>query len=794
MTSVDQSDARGLSESIVDALLPNRADEALDELANVTFIDDGVDVAVSPVDQLIMTLTRRAAEDPALGGAAIVELPRSRNRSALLLAIGTHLLCRRPPARHRGPVVLISFDVDITSQLRALSVRHHRRMGLADGNPLSLHRLTRFGAIRPAVGGVIGEPDRSLIYFNTRVGAPALTCRAPIVILDATRVSYPAARRRALDWALEHNAVAVVVVGDLGDDGLVETVTSTGLVPTVVPISDVVVADLVATLGFGTRSQSTLSSMDVLLRRRTSVAVYRVPGDEINDIVFRAFASLYGRPDGPLPRTLNPVLTLLRNGSRLAAKTTDYRTACTYNLRPGESPFVDLLDRDTWLPPMWGSWKVTRLGSLKVAVRALWRFLDEENPKLRELWRVLDQLARDGTGPIAIRCHSRAAADATKASLCADDRTPAQSGLWERLEDRVCFSTFKDRFPAGTFDAQILTSPPPPWLFSVLLGIEATSTHILAYEAEEAMLRRQGQRWANGITGWHQTAARTFGAPAPPAASSPLPDLSASRIDRLTPHIEVPGFSLSEVLDLAASALDHTSPDQPTTMREPSGGGARRCIPVELADGHTWWCIDEDGGATAVLVITAAGHDHRAVKDLRPGDRIVVPAGEGIESIHARLVSASRSNDDVRALDMILSQFRSAARFILLSTSTQREAIERLKQAGAEAAGQLSAWAKGTTIAPREPGDVAAVFRAAGRPCPDLGLVYAVASKLRGLNRTLGRFVSAVASGGGDETIDQLRELVGPVADELLDEFIVAEVAAVGTSQSVSSVIAGRLR
>ena len=533
--------------------------------------------------------------------------------------------------------------------------------------------------------------------------------------------------------------------------------------------------------------------MDVLLRRPTSVAVLRVPGYEINDIVSRAFASLNGRPDAPLPRALNRVLILLRNGVRLAAKTTDYRTACTYNLRPGENPFVRVLDRDAWLPPTWESWKTAKLGALKVAVRSLWRLLDEENPKLRELWRVLDQLARDGTEPIVIRCHSRAAADATKASLCTGDRTSTQSELWERLEERVCFATFKDRFPAGSFQAQILTSPPPPWLLSILLGIETTSTHILAYEAEEAILHRQCRRWAEGITGWHRAAARTFGAPDPTDASSPLPDATGSTINRLKPHIAVPGFSLSEVLDLAADALDSAPPDRPTIVRRSSGGGTRPCVPVELDDGHTWWCLDEAGAAT-VLAITAAGHEHRAVGDLRPGDRIVVPAGEGIESIHARLVSASRSNDEVRALDRILSQFRWAARRVLFSSSTQREAMERLKLAGAQAPGQLSAWARGTTIAPREPGDVAAVFRAAGRPCPDLGLVYAVAGKLRSLNRTLGRFVAAIATGGGDGTIAKLREIVGPVADELLDEFIVAEVAAVGEPQSVSSVVAGRIR
>ena len=171
----------------------------------------------------------------------------------------------------------------------------------------------------------------------------------------------------------------------------------------------------------------------------------------------------------------------------------------------------------------------------------------------------------------------------------------------------------------------------------------------------------------------------------------------------------------------------------------------------------------------------------------------MVPAGEGTESIHARLVAASRGNDDVRSLDVILSQFRAAAKS-LLARGTRREIIDRLRRAGAEHPDQLSAWARGTTIAPREPGDVAAVFQVADKACPDLNLIYAVAGTLRNLHRALGRFIAAIATGRSDNAVDQLRDLVGPVADELLDEFIVARVAKVGRSCRVPSSIAGRIR
>ena len=782
-------------ESIVDALLPNETDEPLEDLANTIFLDGDVEVPVSPVDQLLMALARRLLTDPMLGRVGVVQMPRARHRSALLLAICCHLLCRLPPARHDGPVILIAFDVDITDQLRRLGIQHRGRIGLAEGNPLSLHRLTQIGGIRPAVGTAAGDVDESLVYFNTRIGRPQLTCNPPLVVVDATTVARPAPRQCAFEWALDHDAVAVVAIGDLGDDTLIDSVRDLGVVPTVLPITDTVAGNLVHTLGTGKPSSSALSSATALMCQRTDVRLHFVASDDVNDAVSRAFSSLTGRPSGPIPGLLGAHLVLLRNGTRLAARTRDYRTACTYNPRPGEMPALSVLDYEVRLPREWSAWNTTNLGSLTVAVRMLWRALDEHNPKLMALWRVLDQLDAGVGARVLVRCHSRAAAEATRVSLSSGERTPEQQRLWQRLEPLVEFSTLKKRFPAGSFDVQVLTGAPPPWMFSHLLGIEATTTHVLTYEDEAETLSRRGKRWAAHITGWHRAACRTFGSPAAARTESPVPTLETTAASAVARRLQVPGLTLAEILDDAEHAVDRDPEDSDAEggVSAAGTGGARRCVPVHLADGRTWWCVDADG-STPVLTVTAAGHETRLVGALRAGDRIVVPAGDGTDSIHARLVAASRHNDDVRSLDMILGQFRSAAQAVLEANPTQSAAIARVSAAGAEASGQLLAWATGTTIAPRNPDDVAAVFRAADRPCPDLGLIYAVADRLRGLSRTLGRFVSAIASGGGEQTIDQLRGIVGSVADELLDEFVVAEVDAVGTARLVGASTAGRLR
>lgn len=793
MSPVPSTGATG-SDSIVSALLPNVSDTALDELATATFIDNGVLVPVSPVDQLLMTFARRLLIDRSLGGVGVVQLPRSKHRTALLLAITSHLLCRRPPGRLAGPVILIGLDVDLATQLRSLSVSNHRRMGLSSGNPLSAHRLTRRGDLMPVIGSDVGTTDTSLVYFNTRNGRPKLDCRPPLVILDATSVNTPSARANAIEWALDHHAATIIAVGDIGDDSLIETVSAAAVVPTVLAINETITQALIEDLGRRERSLSTLSSMCVLWRTPPAVHLHRAGDAETNEAVTRAFGTLAFKPTGPLPLELGVPLTLLRNGTRLAARVTDYRTACTNNPRPGEMPLLRILERSTTMPATWRHWETANLGSLKTAVKHLWRELEADNPKLRELWRILEHLKREGAESVVIRCHSRAAAEATRTSLSSGDRSPEQEQLWELIGEKVMVTTSKERFPAGSFDAQILTGAPPPWMLSTLVGIEATETHVLVYEAEEAILRRQAQRWADRCGTWQRTACRTFGAPAPAPITSPVPAPVTAATPRMLGALNVPGLSLADVLDTGAELLDppERSPDPTSTAFT---GSWRKCVPVELSDGRTWWCVDEGDRETPVLTLGAGGHENRPVRDLRPGDRIVVPAGEGTESIHARLVTASRdNNDDVQSLDLILSQFRAAARHVITTSATQQAAAERVRLAGADAPGQLPAWAKGTTIAPREPGDVAAVFEAAGRACPDLPLIYAVADRLRGLNRTLGRFISAIAAGRGDDTLSQLRTLVGDAADELLDEFVVAEVARVGMSRIVPANVGGRIR
>lgn len=785
---------------LIDVLLSGPWDAALDELAFSTFSDGAVSVPVSPVDQLLVALVRRVVQDGSLGGMAVVQLPRARHRIALTLAICTHLL-RLKERLFAGPVVLAALDVNMTDQLRQLRMRNYGRISLGRDNPLSAQRIARSGELAPLVGSSPAPADGSLIYLNTRVGNPRLRCSPPVVIIDATSITNPESRSRILSWASNHSAAATVVVGDMGDNSLINTVGATaGRPPLVLPVTGTEVSALVYDFSRQEPAPSPLSSMWLLWNEQFPPLSIRRAGDsEINAAIASAFQCLASRPDGEMPVALDNPTKLLHTGTRLAATVRDYRTACALANRPGEGPepLRRHLQRLTFYGTgPWHAWGVARWGELKIAVETLWRHLDEGNPKLTLLWEVLDRADRDGVPRIVVRCHSKSAATATEASLTGSTRTDAQRALWDRISARIEITTFAARYPPGHADLQILTGNPPPWHFPLILSGEASATWVLAYDVEQVALRRQVEHWRRSVDASRRATSGRLGAAEPENVVGPT-FIDETR-DTLTdaPELRLPGLSIVEVINRASMAID-----SPPIGVAPTGwqsfGTTRTCVAVHLDDGRTWWVPDEedrDGHlATPVLVVTAADEKYLPLREVSAGDVIIVAAGDGTDSVHARLVAATHTNEDVASLDAILEQFRSAARSVLRSNPTQQAAIAAVRNAGAQAPGQLCHWASGRTIAPQSSGDIAAVFRAADLPVPNLGLLNSVAGTLRDLHRSLGRFVTALASGRGQDAVERLRRLIGDSAEELLDEFVTVTVRDVGLPTKVPANLAGRL-
>lgn len=789
----------GSLSSVIELLLPG-VDDPICELAHTVFLDEGQPVRLSAIDQILMALARARIPDQT-AKEAVVLLPRCANRTALLLAVGLQVLRLQNSRLLAGPVVLVAADIDLAGQLRHLQVSNHRRMRLANGNPLHAHRLTRGGDVVPVLGSEKVPVNHALIYLNTRVGWPSLRSASPLIVLDATSITSPEGRRRAIEWTQEQEYAALVVVGDLGDSTLLSSIRHAGIVPLVLPVTVQEAKELDYLCGHSDPPSSTLSSMGLMVQPEPKVHLWAAGDGAVNDAINRATTALSAKPPGPMATELDIPIRLLRGGMRLVATYSEYCRACADNPRGGEGPRVlrRLLANKTFHGTgSWQAWGSGRWASLKMGVTALWEAIEESNPKLPILWNVLDELERTTTGAILLRCHSRAAVEATRATLSAETNTELQAQVWAKICDRITIDTYRARYPAHYFQAQVLSGIPQPWLFSVLVGAEAVTSHLIGYSAELETIKHVAAKWCKEIGDWRAGTARHLGALALPAPASPLieEDLGASEgAHHLLPS--VPGLSLSEVLERAALALDEPELDRPVSLppgEHASAGSWIRCVPVHLEDGRTWYCRSEADNPTLVLAVRPGGEQTVPVTSLQRGSRIVIPAGDGLESVHARLLAASRSNADVASLDLILSMFRAAAKAVIARSHTKVEACQAVAAAGASAYSQLGAWADGTTIAPREPHDVEAVFKAAGTKCPDLGLIYAVANELRELSGALKRFAAAIGSGGGDAAAERLRQIVGPTADEILDEFEVAVVDQLGETRDLPSSLAGRVR
>ncbi|MFE3102884.1 DISARM anti-phage system protein DrmE domain-containing protein [Nocardia tengchongensis] len=785
--------------SLIDLLLPGTTDAGLDGLAYSTFLDNGVAVPVSAVDQLLVAFSRHLI-DQMPRTVAVLQLPRAHHRIALTLAICLHLLRLQQPLV-AGPVVLAALDVDLTEQLRHLRWRNYRNMALDRQNPLSAQRLTRRGHLVPVLGTAPRPADSSLIYVNTRIGNPALPhCNPPLVIIDAASITPADSRAKMLAWASHHSAVSTVVVGDIGDESLVKAVTATGATPLVLPLTDAEVNALVYELNRQKPEPSPLSSMWMLWRdKQPRLNIYRAGDTEINDAITRAFACLATRPDGLAPQALDYPTKLLYSGTRLTAAVCDYRRACALAVRPGEGPatLLRVLHGLTFTGPgPWHAWGVARWGELKVAVDSLWRHLEESTPKLDLLWELLARAEHATCGRILIRCHSNAAAVATAQSLGSENRTSAQIALWMRISARVEIDTFAKRHPPRHAGIQILTGNPPARHFSLLFSGEADENWLLAYDVEDAILRHQLRHWHDTTDAWRQSTFRALGASEPATVAGPLVTTELHSTAPEPPELHLPQLSILDVLDSADRSIDLSS-ILGTASNDWFGPETTSCVPILLDNGRTWWVRtenDHDGDlATPILVVTG-NHRYLPLRDIRPGDAVVVPAGDGTDSVHARLITLSHTNDDVAALDAILGQFRRAARQVLETHSTLQAAIAAVRNAGAQAPGELKMWASGRTIAPRVPQDIAAVFLTAQQSSPDLWLLHSVAGRLRTLHRSLGHFVKALASGHAGAAVNKLRSLVGDGADELLEEFLVATVISVGAPTDVPAGFSGRIQ
>jgi len=213
----------------------------------------------------------------------------------------------------------------------------------------------------------------------------------------------------------------------------------------------------------------------------------------------------------------------------------------------------------------------------------------------------------------------------------------------------------------------------------------------------------------------------------------------------------------------------------------PAGESIDLCSLV-LDDQTIWWLSEDD----AIGTLIQERYRHRLVSDLRPGDLIVVPRGEGREELFSRLVEAMHTSGDVKDLDFMLARFRKACATLYRSSGNNWAAVGRqMKAAKASAWFQTQAWAEGETIAPDDPSDVKVVAKLAGDDQLLLGWrgVSAVAKEVRGLHVRLGRIVSKALSEaveGEGPNLAKVRSALSDDVVEILDEFVIRRIVHIG--------------
>jgi hypothetical protein len=547
--------------SLADNLLPGNPDESLARFSEVVVTDHGVAMPVTALDQLLASLTRQFVSSRK-EQTIVVLLPRGKHDTALLLGISSQLLCRRAPCHLDGPVTVIASDVDLIGRLRALGVAGRRRIGLHEGNPLNAHRVRGDGTLQPAYGHEVGDVNRSFLYLNSRVRWPELHwAERGLAVIDGTSITSPDSRMAAVKWAQKY-AWTIIVIGDLGDEQLVASIREQSSDPVVLSFTWSDLSQLAYEMGTTPPVDSALSSAILLHRAPPTIRFEVVKNDIIDQALLDGFTALARTPPGPLPYQVSKPATLIRVGSRLAAHDSDYRVAATQD--PSNlvmSPWVMLrsLDRRFDPPSGWRSWGTAQWGALVTASRALWTEIERSQPKLQQLWMLLERLGReDSNSRIVIRNPNRAAATALRVSLTHERRTDAQVETWDSVSDRVEFARFSDRFSWSEDRIEILTGAPPPRSLPLLVGGEAREIYLMVYRPEAVALQRLSQRWTTQLEAWRVEAEGRLGFESAHVTENPVPEQLVSTVVPRTDatRFNLPDLSLETMIEKAFSEMD----------------------------------------------------------------------------------------------------------------------------------------------------------------------------------------------------------------------------------------------
>ncbi len=769
------------------------------------FTDGGDRVPLGPADLLSLEIVRHTLSLGA--GNLLLELPRGAHDVGILVGLFAQVV--RMLARHtrdptqldfRGPVVVVGMNTQVQDRLRRVELE---RVDLCAAYGAS--RVRSDGRIldnHGAIHSLRNVHDERVLYLNTRVGWPSLPAkiRPGAVVVDRTSFSDPRLLERAIGWADAQRAAKVIVVGDVGDQdtrkilgacerGFLRWTWSRQLI------------DILGQTFAVTDTSSRLSTNRLLLQDYGGVSAAVCETQAVDSLCTDILAALIeaGKLKDKAPRAvvcarrlfsgLVQCVSSLRTYNEWSAL--DFRTSALLTFRRELESF-EIGDAT----PAWRVFAETRWASLRYDLFELYNLIEEDPPKLFGLAFLLDRVSRDFPSvPIRVRVGSQAAGYALTSDL--SDLGVAM----DENEGLVTWCPTARRMPwSAKPGIEIYCGALPPWRMAPLWSGESTTRFhlVLPYEARMLRAALQKEMVDQRRTAEVLTDRFKLGALDDVDWAAALDVSYQLQVDKRRRTGSPAAVDFGVDPSLIYADIDEHEPGYHGAS-SPSAGRLVTAIPVLLEPGtETWWV--REGAYVDVLRGTA--HEHIDSRELRVGERIVVPKGEGREALFERIVSAAHSKSDVRAYEVFFERWRAACQKVYERCDRNWKAVEkRMQEEGSTVTWQsFRLWARGHIIAPSDENDIARIGRVAGDELIEKQYrrIGSMAKQLRLLHRRLGKHLSLAiseAAEGGGVHLDAVGDLLDDTVDvaEILDEFDIRTIGSIGEAKEVPSSMLGQI-
>jgi hypothetical protein len=760
----------------------------------------GRPIPFGPLDELSLVVISKAV---AARRPLLFEIPRGEHQFALTSSLFLQVARLEERARHpghgldfRGPIVVIALDTRVQERLAQVSIGG---IGFGEGE-LEPARIRFDGRMIDRLGNVLqtrGE-TRRVLYLNTRVGWPRPRIEGDIgvALIDRTTFGNLDNLEKALAWAAGLRAASTIVLADAADTDCRDMFLrahpqglcwSWGLSR----IEHVAKDE-------GAHSTSHLLSINAIGGvEREGVAVIRCLAPR-TDAQFRSVWHLLtraaSRHPGPPPAPILAARKLANGLVRLPSTVGEHdkwaaldartRTLAGVHARVASASAVQF-------PPEWKVTRETVWPQLRADLMDIFSAISQDNPKLVALADTLAWLRTAHSGRrVIIRVPSEAVGHAMQQDLDLFQQPVTHDS------SPIRWATEQERLPSA--DGPVIELYPGsigPWHLPRWASGESNLRLHLVYDHEMATLHARLATFMDSAIQASADGLHIVGVAC---------DRSSVRTTVALPEVRRFGSAkvappLAEVsLSVDSSLLwDDLGGDSGVEFHDAASPGMTDdLVPLVLEPGTDCWWVRSDA---TIEVIAGAGLRMKTIAELNPGDRLLVPRGEGREALFTRLVKASKTSEDMSALEVFLSRWRKACHNLYLQEVTwddcQRVMFYQGSRVGAQA---IRSWANGTVIGPDNPQDV----RRVGVLLNDSFLlkawerIAAVMTEVRGFHAKLGHLISgayAELPTGRGPNLTRICDILHIDAVEFLEEFDVRVFRNAGKPASKPSSLIGRL-